>query len=113
MALCSDSTAARNTGKASARADLRSGKVHWSHEDIRPGSVSRVGDRLVLLLESGELMLVAASPEGFEVKARARFSPGRREPFLPSRAVSCSLATRTRWCACGSGASKAHAVAFG
>ncbi len=59
-------------GQSLRAADLRSGKVHWSHEDIRPGSVSRVGDRLVLLLESGELMLVAASPEGFEVKARAQ-----------------------------------------
>ena len=59
-------------GQSFRAADLPNGKVLWSHDGIRAGSVSRVGDRLLLLLESGELLMVAASREKFEVLARAQ-----------------------------------------
>ncbi len=59
-------------GQSFRAADLPSGKVLWSHERIRAGSVTRVGDRLLLLLESGELLLAAASRDKFEVLARAQ-----------------------------------------
>lgn len=59
-------------GQSFRAADLSTGRVLWSHERIRAGSVTRVGDRLLLLLESGELLLVAASREKFEVLARAQ-----------------------------------------
>ena len=59
-------------GQSFRAADLPSGEVLWSQDRIRAGSVSRVGDRLLLLLESGELLLVAASREKFEILARAQ-----------------------------------------
>ena len=59
-------------GQSFRAADLPSGNVLWSHDRIRAGSVSRVGDRLLLMLESGELLMVAASREKFEILARAQ-----------------------------------------
>lgn len=59
-------------GQSFRAADLPTGKLLWSHDGLRAGSVSRVGDRLLLLLESGELLLAAASREKFEVLARAQ-----------------------------------------
>ena len=68
-------------GQRFRAADLLSGKVLWSSDRIRPGSVTRVGDRLVLLLESGELLLAAASRERFEVVARAQILAGETRAF--------------------------------
>jgi outer membrane protein assembly factor BamB len=59
-------------GQSFRAADLPTGKVLWSQDGVRAGSVSRVGDRLLLLLESGELLMVAASRDRFEVLARAQ-----------------------------------------
>lgn len=59
-------------GQSFRAVDLASGKVLWTSDRIRAGSVTRVGDRLLLLLESGELVLAAASTSGFQVLARAQ-----------------------------------------
>ena len=59
-------------GQSFRAADLPTGKVLWSHDRIRAGSVTRVGDRLLLLLESGELLMVNASRDGFEIVSRAQ-----------------------------------------
>jgi outer membrane protein assembly factor BamB len=55
--------------------DLRTGKVRWSQEQFRAGSVTLVGDRLLILRESGELVLAAASPDGYRPLARAQVLP--------------------------------------
>ena len=55
--------------------ELRTGKVRWSQDRFRGGSVSLVGDRLLILRETGELILAVASPDGFKPFARAQVLP--------------------------------------
>ncbi len=56
--------------------ELGSGKVMWTIERFGAGSLLAAGDRLVILRESGELVVGAASPTGFTPSARARLLPG-------------------------------------
>jgi len=56
--------------------DLGSGAVRWSQDRFGAGTVTLAGDRLVVLRESGELMLAEATPESFRPLARARILPG-------------------------------------
>lgn len=55
--------------------DLRSGKVLWSTGRFGAGSVTLAGNRLVIMRESGELMLAAASPKSFQQIAKAQILP--------------------------------------
>jgi outer membrane protein assembly factor BamB len=55
--------------------DLRTGTVRWSEDQFRAGSVILAGDRLLILRESGELVLATASPERFRPLARAQILP--------------------------------------
>jgi len=64
-------------GRQERGAELRcvewgTGKVRWSQEGLGAGTVALSGDRLVVLLESGELLIVRASPDAFAVLARAQ-----------------------------------------
>ena len=63
-------------GQSFRAVDLRTGKVRWSEDKFGAGTVTLAGDRLVILRENGELVLAAASPEGFMPQARARILPG-------------------------------------
>jgi outer membrane protein assembly factor BamB len=72
--------------------ELRTGKVRWSEERFRAGSVLLAGDRLLILREGGELVLAAASPDGFRPQARAqvlratvRAFPALADGFLYAR----------------------------
>ncbi|MCY4058649.1 MAG: PQQ-binding-like beta-propeller repeat protein [Gammaproteobacteria bacterium] len=51
---------------------LETGRVLWSRDGFKAGTVSLAGDRLVVLKENGELLLVAASPQAFRLIAKAR-----------------------------------------
>lgn len=51
---------------------LKTGRVLWSRDGVGAGTVSLAGDRLVVLKEDGELLLVAASPRAFRLIAKAR-----------------------------------------
>jgi outer membrane protein assembly factor BamB len=55
--------------------ELRTGKVRWSQDQFRAGSVMLAGNRLLILRESGELILAAASPDGFKPLVRAQILP--------------------------------------
>jgi outer membrane protein assembly factor BamB len=55
--------------------DLRTGKVRWSQEQFRAGSIVLAGDRLLVMRESGELVLAAATPDAFRPIARAQILP--------------------------------------
>ena len=70
-------------GQSFRAADLVTGEVLWSSERLPAGSVLRVGNRLLLLLETGELLLAAASREQFEVLARAQIL-GRETRAFPA-----------------------------
>ena len=56
--------------------DARSGTVRWSEDRFGAGTVTLAGDVLVILRESGELMLAEATPEALRPLARARILPG-------------------------------------
>jgi outer membrane protein assembly factor BamB len=55
--------------------DLQSGKVLWSTPRFGAGSVTLAGNRLVIVRESGELLLAAASPKSFQQIAAAQVLP--------------------------------------
>jgi hypothetical protein len=61
--------------------DFKSGKVLWNEEQFRAGSVILAGDRLVILRESGELVIAPASPQGFKPTARAKILQGVARPY--------------------------------
>jgi hypothetical protein len=49
--------------------------VLWSTERFGAGSVTLAGDRLVIVRESGELVLAARSPKAFQQVAAAQVLP--------------------------------------
>ena len=55
--------------------DLRTGKVRWNVDQFRAGSITLAGARLLIVRESGEMVLAAASPDAFTPIARARILP--------------------------------------
>jgi outer membrane protein assembly factor BamB len=54
---------------------LASGQVRWSEDRFRAGTVTLVGDKLLILRETGELVLATASPQAFKPLARAQILP--------------------------------------
>ncbi len=68
-------------GQSFRAVDLKTGKLHWSHDPIQAGSVTLVGDRLLLLLESGELIVAVRSPDRFEVVSRAQILASATRAF--------------------------------
>jgi outer membrane protein assembly factor BamB len=56
--------------------DVKTGAVKWSVDRYRAGSVTLVGDRLLIARETGELVLAPASPEAFKPLAQARVLRG-------------------------------------
>ena len=56
--------------------DARSGAVRWSEDRFGAGTVTLAGDLLVILRESGELVLAEAAPDAFRPLARAAILPG-------------------------------------
>lgn len=62
-----------HTGGASLRCiELATGKLMWDVQDIRSGSVLVAGHDLVVLPETGELVIGKASPQGFKAAHRSR-----------------------------------------
>ena len=55
--------------------EMKTGKVRWSEERFRAGSVTLAGDRLLIAREGGEMLLAPASPEAFKPLARAQVLP--------------------------------------
>lgn len=57
--------------------DIRTGKVLWSKEGFGPGNVILSGDRLLALSDKGELVIIAAEPDGYKELARADVLDGK------------------------------------
>lgn len=55
--------------------DFETGKVLWSTGRFGAGSVTLAGNRLVIMRESGELVMAAASPRSFQQIASAQVLP--------------------------------------
>ena len=64
--------------------ELRTGMVKWSEDRFRAGSVVLTGDRLLIMRESGELMIAPATPQGgLKPIARAQALPsGVARPYM-------------------------------
>ena len=56
--------------------ELRTGKVRWSEERFRAGSITLAGERLLIVRERGEMILAPASPDGFKPIVRAQVLQG-------------------------------------
>jgi hypothetical protein len=61
--------------------ELRTGKVAWSQDQFRAGSITLAGDRLLIVREGGELVMAPASPQGFRPTARAQVLSGVVRPY--------------------------------
>lgn len=68
-------------GQSFRAVELASGKVLWSQDGYGAGTVTRVGDRLLVLRESGELDLLAVSPEAFRLISRAQILPAETRAY--------------------------------
>ena len=62
-------------GQSLRSIELASGKVMWTVDRFGAGSLIVAGDRLVIVRESGELVLAPATPTGFAPSARAPLLP--------------------------------------
>ena len=63
-------------GQSFRAIDFATGTVRWSEERFLAGTVTLAGNRLVILRERGELVIAAASPDGFKPLARAPILSG-------------------------------------
>jgi hypothetical protein len=63
-------------GQSLRAVELLTGKVLWSEEGFGAGTVILAADKLVIVRESGELVIAEASPRAFQVLARARLLSG-------------------------------------
>ena len=61
--------------------EFKTGAVKWNQDQFRAGSVTLVGDRLLVIREGGEMILAPASPQGFKPLARAQILPGVVRPL--------------------------------
>jgi outer membrane protein assembly factor BamB len=62
-------------GQSFRAVEFQTGKVRWSQDRFGAGSVTLAGNRLLIVRENGELVLAAASPDGFKPVARAQILP--------------------------------------
>src|SRR4029453_13639794 len=53
-------------GQSFRAVEFQTGKVRWSEDRFGAGSVTLAGNRLLTLRENGEMVLAAASPDGFK-----------------------------------------------
>ena len=68
-------------GQALRAVELRTGKVRWTEERFLAGSLMLVGDKVLILRETGELVLASATPEAFRPLARAQILPATVRAF--------------------------------
>lgn len=61
--------------------EFKTGTVRWSLDQFRAGSITLAGDKLLVIRESGEMLLAPASPQGFKPVARAQVLPGVVRPL--------------------------------
>jgi outer membrane protein assembly factor BamB len=70
-----------NPGPKLRCVDMKTRKVVWETDSIGAATVTRAGDRLLILKETGELVDVAAVPEGFQPRNRAQILHSQTRAF--------------------------------
>ena len=68
-------------GQSLRAVDFKTGKVRWTRDRFLAGSLILAGDRLLILRETGELVLAAASPAGFQQLTRGFILTSPVRPF--------------------------------
>ena len=68
-------------GQALRAVEMRTGKVRWSEERFLAGNSILVGDKWLILRETGELVLASATAEAFRPMARAQILPATVRAF--------------------------------
>ena len=68
-------------GQTLRAVEFRTGKVRWSQSRFLAGSMILAGDRLLIMRETGELILAPASPDAFRPIARAQILPAVVRPY--------------------------------
>jgi outer membrane protein assembly factor BamB len=61
--------------------EFKTGKVRWSEDGLKAGSVMMAGDELLVLTERGLLIRAPATPDGFKPTARAQILPSDVRAF--------------------------------
>jgi len=72
-----DGTAHRGRPVEFTCLDLETGEKKWHFEDYRYGSIMAAGRDLIVLTETGELLIGVASTEGFRPRVRHQILQGR------------------------------------
>lgn len=57
--------------------DIKTGKQLWAEDGFGPGNVTRAGDKIIALSDSGEVVIVDPSPEGYKELSRKDFLDGK------------------------------------
>ena len=65
--------------------ELKSGKVMWSQPELTRSSLLYVDGRFLCLTEYGDLLILKANSEKFDVQGQIVLRTGRRAPSVPSR----------------------------
>jgi outer membrane protein assembly factor BamB len=55
--------------------ELKSGRIRWSRDGLKAGTVTLAGDQLLILTERGELIAANATPEAYRERSRAQILP--------------------------------------
>jgi outer membrane protein assembly factor BamB len=55
--------------------ELKTGKVRWTEESLKAGTVTLISDYLMVLTDKGELLRAPATPGGFRAVGRAQVLP--------------------------------------
>ncbi len=55
--------------------EMKTGKVAWSVDDFGAGTVSLIGDRLLLVRESGEAVIAPANSKMFQIQSKSQLLP--------------------------------------
>lgn len=71
--------------------DWSTGNVIWSIDDLHPGGLAMAGGRLLVLTDTGELVIAPATPQGFKELTRGRVLEGKcwTSPVLSGGRVYC------------------------
>ena len=75
--------------------DFKTGAVKWNVDGFHAGSVTLAGDRLLILKETGELVLAAATPQAYRPLVQAQVLPATARS-LPALADGLSLRQKQR-----------------
>ncbi len=71
--------------------DLTARKVCWETDAVGAATLTRVGDRLLILTEKGELVVADATPKSFQMRCRAQILSSQVRAF-PAVADGCFYA---------------------